>query len=80
VVTVIECGIDELVYGLGGVEVARRITDRLEDRDRGLAPNPLVPGDESERVIDSPNDWRFGCRRSSFGVVARRPDSHRTTN
>ncbi len=77
-VTAIECDIDELVQALGGPCIARCITDRLEHGDRGLAPNPRLPGDESERGVYSRNCCVVRGRRRGFRLSAVRPDSHRT--
>jgi hypothetical protein len=54
-VTAIECDIDDLVQALRGPCIARCITDRFEQGNRSPAPNPLLPGDESERGVDSGN-------------------------
>jgi len=77
-VTVVECGVDELVQDVGGVDIASCITYRVEHGGRGLGPNPLLPSNEPERGIDSRNYRMFGCRRSSFRPGVVRADSHRT--
>jgi hypothetical protein len=68
-VTLIECDIDGLKQALGGVYLARCITYRLEHGHRGVAPNPLLPGDESERGVHSYNDCLVGWWRSSYGLA-----------
>jgi hypothetical protein len=55
---------------LGGVYLARGITYRLEHGNRGVAPNPLLPGDESERGVDSCHYCLVGWWRRSFGLAA----------
>jgi hypothetical protein len=69
-VTFVECDIDGVVQTLRGVYLARCITYRLEHRNRGVAPNPLLPGDESERGVDSCNYRLVGWWWRSFGLAA----------